>query len=79
MSGYEGSTYAELADLLAGIGPVLREARRARRLSMRSAAAQIGVPPSTVLRMERGEGFNSDSLLPVLRWLNAPLTEDPQR
>lgn len=63
--------YAELADVLAALPTLLREARRARRLSMREAGRQLGMSASTVMRIEAGDGGALSNALAVLRWLDA--------
>lgn len=66
------ATYAELADMI-GLLPVLvREARRARQLSQRAAAAQLGVSFATVSRIEAGEDCVLSNAVIVLRWLDQP-------
>ena len=62
--------YAELAEVLDNMGLLLREARRARGLSFRAAAAQIGCSFSTVSRIEAGEDARWESYSAVLRWLD---------
>jgi hypothetical protein len=70
----ELSSYAELVDVL-GLLPVLvREARRRRRLSLRAAAAQMGVSPSTAMRIEEGQDCALSNAVAVLRWLDGAVT-----
>ena len=64
------TSYRELADMLGMLPVLLREARRARGLSGRAAAADIGMNFSTLNRIEAGARFNSDALFPILRWLD---------
>jgi len=63
------TSYAELADVLGNLPLLLREARRARGLSLRAAAAQLGIGFTTVSRMESGEDCALSSAMAVLRWL----------
>lgn len=66
----ELSPYAELADVLSSLPLLLREARRARRLSQRAAADQIGVSFSTISRIETDRDGMVSNALAVLRWLD---------
>lgn len=65
------TTFAELAKLIEHMPIILVNARRARHLSQRAMALQAGMSFSTVSRIENGQEMNSDSLLAVLRWLDA--------
>lgn len=66
------TSYAELADMLTNLGLIVREARRARRISLRSAAAEIdGVDFSTLSRVESGQqGTRVSAAIALLRWLD---------
>lgn len=64
------TTYGELATILERLPDLIRDSRRARGLSLRAAAKEIGVQNSTLLRIEGGEGFNSKQAVPLLRWLD---------
>jgi transcriptional regulator with XRE-family HTH domain len=64
--------YAELAEVLANLPLIVRERRRQRRLSIRTAGAEIGISFSTISRLENGEDMNESSLAAVLRWLDGP-------
>ncbi|AGL19517.1 helix-turn-helix transcriptional regulator [Actinoplanes sp. N902-109] len=66
------STYAELVDVLTALPLLLREARRQRGLSQRTAAAEVGCSPSTVSRVESGEDISLSNAAAVLRWLDRP-------
>lgn len=73
MSESSGLTaYAELADVLEALPLLVREARRARELSIRSAGEQIGMDASTLWRIEQGASANTVTVAKVLRWLGAP-------
>lgn len=49
-------------------------AERARRgVSQRQAAEQMGLPPSTLCRFERGQLPDVPNFLVILEWLNVPL------
>jgi transcriptional regulator with XRE-family HTH domain len=65
------TSYTELAHVLDSLPLLIREARRARGLSLRSAAALIGTNASTIARIEQGEAFNTSTAGPILRWLDA--------
>lgn len=71
------SSYRELAQVLANTPLLFREARRARGLSMRAAAAEIGLSFSTVHRIESGEDCVASNLIAVLRWLDQTGKEPP--
>lgn len=70
MSGGDLTPYAELADVIAHLPVLLREARRQRRLSMRAAASEIGCSFSTVSRIEAGHDGAVSNAVAVLRWLD---------
>lgn len=72
MAGDRPTTYSELADVIANLPLLVREARRGRRLSQRGAAEQIGISFSTVSRMEAGEDCVLSNVIAVLRWLDYP-------
>ena len=51
----------------------LRARRRERALSLRDAAAEIGVSAATLSRVERGDYLpERDNLFTLLRWLGVP-------
>lgn len=64
------SPYAELVGVIESVPLLLREARRARGLSLRAAAAQIGIAPATVCRIEAGTDCALSNAVAVLRWLD---------
>jgi transcriptional regulator with XRE-family HTH domain len=66
------TTYGELAEVIDNLPLLVRERRRQMRLSVRSAAAQIGMSFSTVSRLENGADLNGENLAAILRWLDAP-------
>jgi|KBSSwiStaDraftv2_1062776.scaffolds.fasta_scaffold1461109_2 ribosome-binding protein aMBF1 (putative translation factor) len=64
------SSYEELAELVENLGFLIREKRRRTKLSLRAAANQMNLNISTLSRIENGvNGFSSDSIVVVLRWL----------
>lgn len=70
------SSYREMADVVQGLPFLLREARRARGLSLRAAAEQIGgTNAATLHRFESGGGLSWRTVPKVLRWLHGPLRE----
>jgi transcriptional regulator with XRE-family HTH domain len=78
MSAAECPTpYRELAVVVESVPMLLREARRARGLSLRATALQIGVSFNTVKRVEDGEDPRGSSLAAILRWLD--LTNPPRQ
>lgn len=64
--------YGELADVIAALPLLLREARRARGLSVRATALQLGISFATVSRMEAGEDCMLSNVVAVMRWLGQP-------
>jgi transcriptional regulator with XRE-family HTH domain len=70
MSTGELTPYAELAGVIGNVPVLLREARRARGLSLRAAARELGMSFSTVDRIERGEDGVVSNTVAVLRWLD---------
>jgi transcriptional regulator with XRE-family HTH domain len=62
--------YAELAEVIAALPLLLREARRARGLSLRAAAGEIGMSFSTVTRIEAGADYTLSNATAVLEWLD---------
>ncbi len=78
MSSPDGLTpYAEVADLLMNLPLLLREARRARRLSQRAAAVEMCISFATVSRIETGEDCVLSNAMTVLRWLDRPSELSP--
>lgn len=70
--------YTELAEVVASLPLLLREARRVRRLSIRAAARELGISFSTVTRIEQGEDCALSNAMAVLRWLDqqcAPISQ----
>jgi transcriptional regulator with XRE-family HTH domain len=56
----------------------LRARRRERALSLRDAAAEIGVSAATLSRVERGDYLpERDNLFTLLRWLGVPAAAPP--
>jgi len=72
MSTGAQTTYSELAQVLASLPMLLREARRARKLSLRAVARELDLSFSTVTRIESGEDCVLSNAVAVLRWLDAP-------
>ena len=66
------SSYTELAQVIADLPVIVRSARRMRRLSLRGAAAQIGLGFMTVQRVEAGHDIDTGTLKALLRWLDDP-------
>lgn len=65
------NTFADLVKVLDDLPVIALNARRARRLSQRAAATEIGVSFSTISRIETGGEFSSTSLRALLLWLDA--------
>lgn len=67
----ELSSYAELAALITALPIIVRERRRTERVSIRTAATEIGVSAATLCRLEAGGvGVQGDSLVAILMWLD---------
>lgn len=77
MSDGKPTSYSELADVIANLPMLIKEARRARGLSIRGAARELGLAGATVVRIERGEGYVTYNLVAVLRWLDASKADTP--
>lgn len=70
------TSYDELAGIIENLPLLLREHRRAHRLTLAGVGDKIGVAPSTVLRFEKGVGgISTDSLVRLLRYLGATTGE----
>lgn len=63
----------QVAEVLGNLPMLLRETRRSRHLSLRTAAEQIGMSFHTVSRIESGEDCALSNAVKILHWL-APLT-----
>ena len=64
------TSYTELVDVLILLPTLVREKRRRDSLSLRSAARNIGIPPSNLTRFEKGEDvYLIGTALPILRWV----------
>ncbi|WP_288337909.1 helix-turn-helix domain-containing protein [uncultured Gordonia sp.] len=66
------TTYSDMADTIEHIGAIVREYRRGRRLSLRAAATDAGVDPTTLHRIESGEQVRHHTVAQLLRWMDAP-------
>lgn len=76
------TTYSELADVLVSLPLLVREARRAWRLTLREAGEQVGCSASTLSRFENGDELSLPNAIAVLRWLDIParpVTEGDER
>lgn len=60
--------YDEVIGVLESLPVIVREARRRKGLSLRSAAEEIGVSFSTMSRIEAGHGCVLESAIAVLWW-----------
>ncbi len=66
----------ELADVLAAVGPRLRELRRQRSLTLADLTEATGISESTLSRLESGgRRPNLELLLPLARAYGVPLDE----
>lgn len=64
------ATYTEVAQVLDSLPIIAREARRARGLSLRQAAREIGCSFSTLHRIEEGENCHLSHAVELLSWLD---------
>ena len=53
------------------LGEVIRKWRMMSELSIRDAAAMIGIPATTMHRLESGDDVDGRTLIAVLTWLMA--------
>lgn len=70
MSDPDEIPLADVIDVLGLLPELVRDARERRGLSQRAAAAQIGVPFSSVSRAEAGAGLHLATAVALLRWVN---------
>ena len=61
--------YGEMATLMESLPFLLREARRARHLSLRKAGLSLGMAGTTILRIESGEDTSVSNAVAIFRWL----------
>ncbi len=64
------ASYNDLAEVLKSLRLLVRETRRARGLSGRAAAHQIGCSPSAIVRLEGGDDVSVQNATLILRWLD---------
>jgi ribosome-binding protein aMBF1 (putative translation factor) len=62
--------YLMVADVLTRLPVLLHTARTQRGLSVKDAAAEINLAPSTIHRVEHGKGCNLPTAVQVLFWLS---------
>lgn len=61
--------FSALTDALKNMDSTLSNARSLRALTIRDAAREIGVAPSTVFRVEHGGSCTTDVAVAIFRWL----------
>lgn len=66
----ELTPYSEMAQIISNLAFLVREKRRARRLSMRQVAIEIGINASTIHRLEHGKEVSTANLVSILAWLD---------
>lgn len=71
--------YRELADVIGSLPLLLREARRARGISQRQAAAQLSMSFATISRMEAGHDCALSNAVAVLWWLDQTPEQPEER
>ena len=64
------TSYAEMTDVIGRLPTLLRDARRARGLSLRAAGDEMGMSFNTVARIEQGVDCALSNAVAVLRWLD---------
>lgn len=69
-SDCELTSYAEMIEVVQNLHMLVRERRRARRLSMRAAAGEMAIPVSVLHRMHNGSGVSLENLVMILNWLD---------
>lgn len=77
MSDGRPTTFSELADEIERTMLHVASARRARGLSLRECARQVGVSFSTLKRAEDGEDLRATTLIAILRWLDQTQPTEP--
>lgn len=55
--------------VVSNLGRELRRVRLARGLTIRAAAEDLNLSPSTILRVEKGHNLRGQEVLRVLSWL----------
>jgi transcriptional regulator with XRE-family HTH domain len=60
------------------LGEVIRKWRVMSELSIRDAAAMIGISATTMHRFESGDAVDGRTLIAVLKWLMATEKESPR-
>ena len=66
----ELSPYADMADTLDHLDLIVREHRRARRMSLREAGESSGVDHSAIRRIEMGHSATLKTVAALLRWMD---------
>lgn len=67
--------YTDVAAALTDLPALVTRWRAARGLTLRETAAEMGVAPSTILRIESGKNVSLSNAATMLRWLNTgPMT-----
>lgn len=74
MSTGELASFGEMVQVIDDLAVIVRNARRAQRLSIRELGAKVGMSPSTICRIEEGREYSSVSLRAVLLWLDGKAT-----
>ncbi len=71
MSAESLTPYGELAAVIDNLPLLVREARRARGLSLRAAGEQVGLAYTVLARVENGQHtMQAHSVAAILRWLD---------
>jgi transcriptional regulator with XRE-family HTH domain len=54
------------------LASLLKAWRHRHEMSVREAAERLGVPPSTLSRLEQGRAMSSETLAHLVRWMLEP-------
>lgn len=76
MSANRSERVPTVADALEALPAAIAAVRTARRLSLRDAAEQMGIPHSNLDRLEKGGNCTLTTLVAAVRWLEGPSSSD---
>lgn len=69
------ATYGDLADVLEHLALLVREARRAQRITAKVVAEETGLSQSTLSRLENGADISLGHAITLLRWLDQGVSD----
>lgn len=70
LDGPTPNPYADAVTLLGNLPQLAQDAREARGLTVKQAAAQVGIGDTTLASFEAGSNCTKSTLLAVLGWLS---------